>query len=142
MPEFKRGASAAEYLAPGVLVRNPNVARDLLRRSDRSDLARRSKVESYLRGQNNYEVQLVAAHEAYPGHHTQYFYSKRNLNPLRAVLWNAPMVEGWAVYGEGLMVRLGWGGEQERSLPLLRPARQHDRRRPTPSSTSSCSRAR
>ena len=65
------------------------------------------KVESYLRGQNNYEVQLVASHEAYPGHHTQYFYSKRNLNPLRAVLWNAPMVEGWAVYGEGLMVGLG-----------------------------------
>jgi uncharacterized protein (DUF885 family) len=54
-------------------------------------------------------VQLVAAHEAYPGHHTQYFYSKRNLNPLRAVLWNAAMVEGWAVYGEGLMVQLGWG---------------------------------
>jgi hypothetical protein len=52
----------------------------------------------------------TAAHEAYPGHHTQYFYSKRNLNPLRAVLWNAAMVEGWAVYGEGLMVSLGWGG--------------------------------
>jgi uncharacterized protein (DUF885 family) len=55
-------------------------------------------------------VQLVASHEAYPGHHTQYFYSKRNLNPLRAVLWSGPMAEGWAVYGEGLMVDLGWGG--------------------------------
>ena len=47
------------------------------------------KVESYLRGQNDYEVQLVAAHEAYPGHHTQYCYAKKHLNPLRAVLWNA-----------------------------------------------------
>jgi uncharacterized protein (DUF885 family) len=57
-------------------------------------------------------VQLVATHEAYPGHHTQYFYSRRNLDPLRAVLWNAAMVEGWAVYGEGLMVKAGYGEAQ------------------------------
>ncbi|HZS36442.1 MAG TPA: DUF885 domain-containing protein [Polyangia bacterium] len=108
MPAFKRGSSAAEYLAPGVLDRAPKWhATYYVDPIDPTWPAER--VESYLRGQNSYEVQLVAAHEAYPGHHTQYFYSKRNLNPLRAVLWNAPMVEGWAVYGEGLMVGLGWG---------------------------------
>jgi len=111
MPAFKRGSTAAEYLAPGVLVRNPNWRAtyyvDPIDPSWPPD-----RVESYLRGQNDYVVQLVAAHEAYPGHHTQYFHSKRNLNPLRAVLWNGPMVEGWAVYGEGLMVGLGWGGER------------------------------
>ncbi|HEX8952645.1 MAG TPA: DUF885 family protein, partial [Polyangia bacterium] len=111
MPEFKRGAVAAEYLAPGVLLRNPKWhATYYVDPIDPTWPA--DKVESYLRGQNNYQVQLVASHEAYPGHHTQYFYSKRNLNPLRAVLWNGPMVEGWAVYGEGLMVKLGWGGAQ------------------------------
>src|SRR5581483_9933548 len=108
MPAFKRGSSAAEYLAPGVLDRAPKWhATYYVDPIDPTWPAER--VEAYLRGQNSYEVQLVAAHEAYPGHHTQYFYSKRNLNPLRAVLWNAPMVEGWAVYGEGLMVGLGWG---------------------------------
>ena len=74
MPAFKRGSSAAEYLAPGVL---DNASRPGTRptTSIRSiPPGRPSKVESYLRGQNNYEVQLVAAHEAYPGHHTQYFY--------------------------------------------------------------------
>ncbi|HZJ63215.1 MAG TPA: DUF885 domain-containing protein [Kofleriaceae bacterium] len=109
MPAFKRGSQAAEYLAPGVLVRNPawhaTYYVDPIDASWPAD-----RVESYLRGQNDYTVQLVAAHEAYPGHHTQYFYSKRNLNPLRAVLWSGPMAEGWAVYGEGLMVDLGWGG--------------------------------
>jgi len=111
MPVFKRGAVAAEYLAPGVLLHNPNWhATYYVDPIDPTWPA--DKVESYLRGQNDYQVQLVAAHEAYPGHHTQYFYSKRNLNPLRAVLWNGPMVEGWAVYGEGLMVKLGWGGDK------------------------------
>jgi uncharacterized protein (DUF885 family) len=108
MPAFKRGAQAAEYLAPGVLDRKPKWHATYY--VDPIDPTwPPERVESYLRGQNDYEVQLVAAHEAYPGHHTQYWYSKRNLNPLRAVLWNAPMVEGWAVYGEGLMVKNGWG---------------------------------
>jgi uncharacterized protein (DUF885 family) len=108
MPAFKRGSTAAEYLAPGALDRAPKWHATYY--VDPIDPTwPPERVESYLRGQNNYEVQLVAAHEAYPGHHTQYFYSKRNLNPLRAVLWNAAMVEGWAVYGEGLMVQLGWG---------------------------------
>jgi uncharacterized protein (DUF885 family) len=108
MPAFKRGSSAAEYLAPGVLDRRP--AWHATYYVDPIDPAwPKERIESYLRGQNNYEVQLVATHEAYPGHHTQYFYSKRNLDPLRAVLWNAAMVEGWAVYGEGLMVALGYG---------------------------------
>ncbi len=110
MPEFKRGSSAAEYLAPGVLDRRP--AWHATYYVDPIDSTwPADRVESYLRGQNNYEVQLVATHEAYPGHHTQYFYSKRNLNPLRAVLWNAAFVEGWAVYGEGQMVANGYGGK-------------------------------
>jgi uncharacterized protein (DUF885 family) len=70
------------------------------------------KVESYLRANNRYAVELRAIHEAYPGHHVQTWYSRQHLNPLRAVLWNAAMVEGWAVYGEDVMVRLGWGGAE------------------------------
>jgi uncharacterized protein (DUF885 family) len=109
MPGFKRGSAAAEYLAPGVLEKRASWKAtyyvDPIDPSWPPD-----RVESYLRGQNNYEVQLVAAHEAYPGHHTQFAYARENLDPLRATLWNAPMVEGWAVYGEGLMVQRGWGG--------------------------------
>jgi uncharacterized protein (DUF885 family) len=110
MPAFKRGSAAAEYLAPGVLERRGDKWRATYYVDPIDPAWPPEKVESYLRGQNTYEVQLVAAHEAYPGHHTQFFYARRDLNPLRATLWNAPMVEGWAVYGEGLMVERGWGG--------------------------------
>ncbi len=109
MPPFKRGVAAAEYLAPGVLDHRP-VWHATYYVDPIDPTWPTERVESYLRGQNNYEIQLVASHEAYPGHHTQYFYSRRNLNPLRAVLWNGAMAEGWAVYGEGLIVKLGWGG--------------------------------
>jgi uncharacterized protein (DUF885 family) len=108
MPLFKRGAIGAEYLSPGVLLDQPNwKATYYVDPVDPTWPA--DKIESYLRGQNSYEVQLIAAHEAYPGHHTQYSYAKKNVMPLRAVLWNGPMVEGWAVYGASLMVALGWG---------------------------------
>lgn len=118
MPPFKRGATAAEYLAPGALLRTPTWhATYYVDPIDPSWPP--AKVESYLQGQNDYQVQLVAAHEAYPGHHTQYFYSKRNLDPLRAVLWNGPMVEGWAVYGEGLMVQAGYGGDKNDRFRLF-----------------------
>ncbi len=109
MPLFKRGSAAAEYLAPGVLEKQAQwKATYYVDPIDPSwDSAR---VESYLRGNNTYEVQLTAMHEAYPGHHTQFYYSRQTPNALRFVLWNAPFVEGWAVYGENLMTRLGFGG--------------------------------
>jgi uncharacterized protein (DUF885 family) len=111
MPLFKRGVAAAEYLAPGVLQSKPQwQATYYVDPINPSWDA--GRVESYLRANNLYEVQLTAMHEAYPGHHTQYYYSRRSLNPLRAVLWNAPFVEGWAVYGENLMIRLGYGGDK------------------------------
>jgi uncharacterized protein (DUF885 family) len=110
MPPFKRGVTAAEYLAPGVLESTTQWRATYY--VDPIDPAwDAARVESYLKGNNTYEVQLTAMHEAYPGHHTQYYYSRKNPDPLRAVLWNAPFVEGWAVYGEDLMARLGFGGK-------------------------------
>lgn len=110
MPAFKRGVAAAEYLAPEILeAKREWVATYFVDPVDpRWDAAR---VESYLRANNDYEVRLTAMHEAYPGHHTQFYYARQNLNPLRAVLWNAPFAEGWAVYATKLMTRLGYGGE-------------------------------
>lgn len=118
MPLYKRGSQAAEYLAPGVLAKGVTWKATYF--VDPIDPTwKADRVESYLRGQNDYAVQLVAIHEAYPGHHTQFFYSRKSDNPLRAVLWNAPMVEGWAVYGEAQMVKAGWGGDKNDAFRLF-----------------------
>ena len=108
MPEYKRGSSAAEYLAPGMLDGRPDFHATYY--VDPIDPTwDKERVESYLRGQNDYEVELIAAHEAYPGHHTQAAQERKDMSRLRATLWNGPMVEGWAVYSEGQMVTHGWG---------------------------------
>ena len=60
MPAFKRGSSAAEYLAPGVLEKRARwKATYFVDPIDPTWTPER--VESYLRGQNTYQVQLVAA---------------------------------------------------------------------------------
>ncbi|HVE86119.1 MAG TPA: DUF885 domain-containing protein [Myxococcales bacterium] len=111
MPEFKRGAAGAEYLSPGMLDKSaPWHGTYYVDPVDPTWPP--EKVESYLRANNDYSVELTAAHEAYPGHHTQAWWALKDLNPLRATLWNGAMAEGWAVYGEQLMVNLGYGGER------------------------------
>jgi uncharacterized protein (DUF885 family) len=70
------------------------------------------KIEGYLRTWNDVEISLTAAHEAYPGHHTQAWWALREGSPLRATLWSGPFAEGWAVYATTLLVRRGFGGER------------------------------
>jgi uncharacterized protein (DUF885 family) len=108
MPEYKRGAAGAEYLSPGALDRGaPFHGTYYVDPVDPS--WPKEKIESYLRANNNYEIALIAAHEAIPGHHTQAYFSRRDPSVLRATLWSGPFAEGWAVYGEGLLVKLGFG---------------------------------
>jgi len=111
MPPYKRGSAAAEYIAPSVLDKSKPGFHATYFVDPIDPSWPPERVESYMRANNRYEVELTAAHEAYPGHHTQFSYERRALNPLRATLWNGAMVEGWAVYAEGLLPRLGYGGE-------------------------------
>ena len=111
MPLFKRGGAGAEYLSPGMLD-TTTVWKGTYYVDPVDPTWPPEKVDSYLRANNDYDVALTAAHEAYPGHHVQAWYSRKALSPLRATLWNGAFAEGWAVYGEGLLVRLGYGGER------------------------------
>jgi uncharacterized protein (DUF885 family) len=43
-----------------------------------------------------------------PGHYLQLALSNRYPSTLRAVLWSGPFVEGWAVYGERVMIDAGY----------------------------------
>jgi uncharacterized protein (DUF885 family) len=111
MPEFKRGGGGAEYLSPGALDRDaPFRGTYYVEPVDPTWPAERA--ESYLRANNDYEVALTAAHEALPGHHTQAWWARRDPSALRATLWSGTFAEGWAVYGEGLVVQQGFGSEK------------------------------
>ncbi|HEY6098891.1 MAG TPA: DUF885 family protein, partial [Anaeromyxobacter sp.] len=76
MPLFKRGGNGAEYLAPGLLAAGRDWTGTYF--VDPPDPAwPPEKIEGYLRSWNDVEIALTAAHEAYPGHHTQAWWALR-----------------------------------------------------------------
>lgn len=72
-----------------------------------------AKAESALRETNTYSSQILSIHEAVPGHCLQGIYNnKKSPDVLRSVFQNGAMIEGWAVYTEGMMVENGWGNHE------------------------------
>jgi len=68
-----------------------------------------TRVESYLREYNDYEMQMLSLHEAVPGHYVQFRYNALTPSLVRRVWPNGSFVEGWAVYTEGMMLDAGYG---------------------------------
>ncbi len=106
MPEYARGFSVANaeftppYQKSGTTYYN----------IDDLTLYAPDKAESSLREYNNYSSQLLSIHEAVPGHCVQGIYNnKKSPDVVRAVFQNGAMIEGWAVYSEGMMLEQGWG---------------------------------
>jgi hypothetical protein len=70
-----------------------------------------AEVESALREYNRWMLQMLTLHEAIPGHCMQGGYAARKSpDKVKAVFANGAMVEGWADYGEQMMMENGWAG--------------------------------
>ena len=67
------------------------------------------QAESSLREYNNWMLQILNIHEAIPGHYTQLMNANRSPSLVKALFGNGAMVEGWAVYGERMMLESGYG---------------------------------
>ena len=72
------------------------------------------RVDSYLRENNDYEMKMLTMHEAVPGHYVQFRYNNQLPSIVRRVFGNGSFVEGWAVWGEGMMLEAGYGDNDPR----------------------------
>jgi len=107
MPEFQRGVSVAYLDPPGPLDKDESAFYAVAPLpEDWTD----EQVNSFLREYNLYSMQDLTIHEGVPGHYLQITLSNRYPSTLRGVLWSGPMVEGWAVYAEQMMIDEGYNG--------------------------------
>ena len=106
MPEFQRG-NAAAYLNPAPPLDAAAASVYAVSPPPKEWDARR--VTSYLEEYNKYMLQILTIHEAYPGHYVQLEYSNRHPSLIRRVLSSGVFAEGWAVYGEQMMLDQGYG---------------------------------
>lgn len=105
MPEFQRGFAVAYCDSPGPLERHLETFYAV---SPIPDDWSEEQTTSFLREYNNRGTLDIAVHEAMPGHYVQIWHSNRYPSTLRAVLGSGSFVEGWAVYGEEMMVEQGF----------------------------------
>ncbi|WP_090191012.1 MULTISPECIES: DUF885 domain-containing protein [unclassified Duganella] len=104
-PAYAAGVAGASIDAPGPY-----------RPQDRTfynvtplDNATPEQAESSLREYNHWILQILNIHEAIPGHYAQLVYANRSPSIVKSIFGNGAMVEGWAVYGERMMLESGYG---------------------------------
>jgi uncharacterized protein (DUF885 family) len=104
-PLYQRGVAGASIDAPGTY-----------RPKDKTyynvtplDGLTPEQAESALREYNNWMLQILNIHEAIPGHYTQLMNANRSPSLVKSLFGNGAMIEGWAVYGERMMLESGYG---------------------------------
>jgi uncharacterized protein (DUF885 family) len=105
-PLYQRGVAGASIDAPG-----PYRPRDRTYYNVTPlDGMTAAQAESSLREYNEWILQILNIHEAVPGHYAQLMYANRSPSLVKSLFGNGAMVEGWAVYGERMMLESGYGG--------------------------------
>lgn len=118
MPRFQQGNAVAYNDPPGPFEKGQQ---NFYAVSPIPDDWTDEQAKSFLSEYNDYMIHDLSIHEAMPGHYHQLDHSNRTDNPLRAMLWSGPFVEGWAVYAEGVMKDAGYlGGDPLFKLTVLK----------------------
>jgi uncharacterized protein (DUF885 family) len=118
MPEFHRGVAVAYCDPPGPL--EAASLPTFFAVSPTPEDWPAARVDSFFREYNAHMVHDLTAHEGIPGHALQLAHARRfrAATAVRAALWSGPLVEGWAVYAERLMVERGYRDDALRMQQL------------------------
>jgi uncharacterized protein (DUF885 family) len=111
-PVYQRGVAGASIEAPGAYRPQGNTYYNVTPLDDLTP----EQAESTLREYNHWILQILNIHEAIPGHYTQLVYANRAPSRVKALFGSGSMVEGWAVYGERVMIESGYGASPEMTL--------------------------
>src|SRR3546814_1251363 len=105
-PPYQRGYAMAMLAAPGPYDPTAKTYFDVMPMDDYTP----AQADSFLREYNHWLMQILAIHEAVPGHYVQLLYANKSPSRIKAIFGNSAMIEGWAVYSERMMLESGWPG--------------------------------
>lgn len=111
-PPYQRGIAGASIEAPGPYRPQDSTYYNVTPLDDLTP----EQAESTLREYNHWILQILNIHEAIPGHYTQLVYANRVPSKVKALFGSGSIVEGWAVYGELMMLENGYGASPEMTL--------------------------
>jgi uncharacterized protein (DUF885 family) len=103
---YMRGVAGASISAPGPLNPTANTYYNVTPLDGNTP----EEQESFLREYNDWTLQILNMHEAIPGHYTQLMHANKSPSLVKSVFANGSMIEGWAVFGEKMMLDAGYDG--------------------------------
>lgn len=106
-PAYKQGIAAASIDAPGPYDATARTYFNV----DPIEARGPQRAESFLREYNRWILPVLIIHEALPGHYVQLLYANKSPSLIKSLFANGAMVEGWAVYGERMMMESGFGDD-------------------------------
>lgn len=104
-PMYQRGVAGASIDAPGPYRPKDKTYYNVTPLDNLTP----EQAESSLREYNEWILQILNIHEAIPGHYAQLVHANRSPSLIKSLFGNGAMVEGWAVYGERMMLESGYG---------------------------------
>jgi uncharacterized protein (DUF885 family) len=126
-PPFERALTTASMDTPGAYETKATEAMFNVTLPDPSWPPQ--KIEEWMEGFNRGTIISTAVHEVYPGHYTQFLWSKRLPTKTRKLLYCNTNAEGWAHYTEQMMLDEGYGnGDLKLRLGQLDDALLRDAR--------------
>lgn len=104
-PEYQRGVSVASLDSAQPFTPTRDTYYNVTPIDDKTP----EQIESILREYNHWTLQILSIHEAVPGHYVQLLHANKSPSLIKSLFGNGAMIEGWAVYGERMMLESGYG---------------------------------
>ncbi len=103
-PTYMRGVAGASIESPGPYDPKANTYYNV----DPIDNFTPEEAQSYLQEYNDWMLQILNIHEAVPGHYIQLLHANKSKSAIKTIFGNGSMIEGWAVFGEKMMIDAGY----------------------------------
>ena len=126
-PPFARALTTASMDTPGAY---EDKATEAMFNVTIADMTwKPERIEEWMQGFNRGTIISTAVHEVYPGHYTQFLWVKQAPSKVRKLLYCSTNAEGWAHYGEQMMLDEGYGnGDPKLRMGQLQDALLRDAR--------------
>ena len=112
-PPYARSGSSASMDTPGAYETKATEAFYYVTPPEKDWDAKH--VEEHLRQYNKSVMNIITVHEVFPGHFLQFIYAPQFPTKTRKLLGAASNAEGWAHYGEQMMVEEGFGNRDPKT---------------------------
>ena len=106
MPQYEAGLCWTKLKTPGIYENNNDyVCQFSAFNSDLPEETITSMLEEY----NNYYLPFYVTRKIYPGQFVPYFFTTQNSNLLRKYYYNQPLIKGWPVFLEEMLIFNAFG---------------------------------